>query len=507
MAFPSTADTLPTNKADATVSATDHAAAHNTTAGAVNAVEAYLVAAPRSAPYVLVAASDSPTAWKNKADYVCDGTGDQVEFSSAVSALPATGGEVRLAPGTFTFGAPLALTKPITLRGSGRRATRIALANGVNDYAIKVDAQAGSEGRDFWVFDDFGMDLNCTNQTAGGGILAGGVCQSTFTNLHLNRPHTIGLHLTSSTAITFAHHNRVAFCLFDGGDQSGGNGCALRIGASDENVIFACDFENNGGSTGAEEDTAQLKCEVGLNSIQNCVFVNGKAGLAIHNCNDVRVIGCVFDGSALDQLRISGSRNSVIGNSFTSPGSGASNNVASAIRVVFGDDGNQIIGNFLATHTTATRTRSLIRLEGTGGQTNNVITGNRFRQEGSPGTALIENAATLTRLLNNIGLDPATQTLVAGTAIVPYPLTPISSAGNITSTAAPTIANGYDAQEVILLNVGTNNIILQDQGTLASSNLRLTATSVTLGARDSIRLTFSAAVGDWVQTGGLVNVL
>jgi hypothetical protein len=497
-----------TNKTDATTAAGDHAAHHNALATDVNALEAHLAAAPQSGVALVVAATDSPAAWKAKADYQCDGTADQNEFAAAVTALPATGGVLQLAPGAFSFNGPLTLTKPVTLRGSGRRASRIALANGMNDYGIKIDAQAGSEGRDFWLLEDFGMDCNAANQVGGGGILAAGACQSTFQNLHITRPHSIGLYLNNSTAIGFGHHNRIAYCLFDGGDQSPGTGQGLRVGPSDENVIFACDFENNGGAAGAEENTAQLKLEAGLNTVQNCVFVNGKAGLASHDCNDNRILGCIFDGSALDQLRISGARNSIIGNSFTSPGSNAANNVASAIRVTFGDDGNQIIGNFLASHTTATRTRSLIRFEGSGGQTNNVVVGNRFQTLGSLGTALIEDGATRTRYDNNVGFDPATQTVAAATAIKAYPVTPLTASGATTMTAAPTIADGYDGQEIVLLNVGaTNNIVLQDQGTLASSNLRLTATTVTLGPRDSIRLAYSAAVGDWMQTGPLVAVL
>jgi hypothetical protein len=403
MAFPTNADTLATDKTDGIFSASDHPANHNAVNTAVNAVEAYLIAAPRHGFSLLVAANDSPAAWKAKADFVCDGTGDQVELAAAATALPAIGGTIYLAPGGYVLNAAWTLTKPITLKGSGRRATTIALANGVNDYAIKIDAQSGSEGRDFWVFEDFTVFGNSVNQTAGGCILAGGCVQSTFRDLRINGPHTNGLYLTSSTAITFGHHNRVENCLFDGGDQSPGNGCGLRVGASDENFISKCDFENNGGAAGAQEDTAQVKLEVGLNTVVHCVFVNGRAGIASHDCNDNRIIGCVFDGSNGDQVRISGSRVVVMGCSFTSCGSNSANNLYSPIRVAFGDDGNQIIGNFFASHTTASRTRSLIRFEGSGGQTNNVVSGNRFRVEGALGTALIEDSATNTRYRDNIG--------------------------------------------------------------------------------------------------------
>ena len=75
-------------------------------------------------------------------------------------------------------------------------------------------------------------------------------------------------------------------------------------------------------------------------------------------------------------------------------------------------------------------------------------------------------------------------------------------------TSAPTLSNGYDGQIVRLINVdgGTYTIALQDQGTLASSNLRLSGATIGIGPRDNITLMFDSTVGDWVQIGQ-VNVI
>lgn len=83
----------------------------------------------------------------------------------------------------------------------------------------------------------------------------------------------------------------------------------------------------------------------------------------------------------------------------------------------------------------------------------------------------------------------------------------LSAAGSVTvgtATTTPILPDGFDGQSITLLNVGANDIILTDQGTMAASNLRLTASTVTLTGLDSIRLTFSSVVGDWIQTGPLV---
>jgi len=81
-----------------------------------------------------------------------------------------------------------------------------------------------------------------------------------------------------------------------------------------------------------------------------------------------------------------------------------------------------------------------------------------------------------------------------------------TSGGTALMASAPTIANGQDGQFLILYNGSTNTVTLQDQGTLANSNLRLSATTVALGTRDSIMLVYSSTIGDWIQVG-TTNVL
>ncbi len=67
-------------------------------------------------PMLMVAASNAPTAVKNRADYVCDGTDDDVQINAALAL-----GSVQLTDGEYTIRAPLAITKPgVGLYGTGR---------------------------------------------------------------------------------------------------------------------------------------------------------------------------------------------------------------------------------------------------------------------------------------------------------------------------------------------------------------------------------------------------
>lgn len=114
---------------------------------------------------------------------------------------------------------------------------------------------------------------------------------------------------------------------------------------------------------------------------------------------------------------------------------------------------------------------------------------------------------------NNIGIrnastyvsTPSTAqniTAVGNTILANAQTVQLTANASYTLTSAPTIANGQDGQVVTILNVDTTDTItIQDQGTLASSNLRLSATTIALGPRDSIQLMYSSTIGDWVQIG------
>ena len=75
----------------------------------------------------------------------------------------------------------------------------------------------------------------------------------------------------------------------------------------------------------------------------------------------------------------------------------------------------------------------------------------------------------------------------------------ISTTTAANMTATPTIADGADGQIVTVVNTGTNTFTIQDQGTLASSNLRLVGATFAVATRDNITLMYNAAIGDWVE--------
>jgi hypothetical protein len=72
----------------------------------------------RTATFI-IAASDSSTTAKAQADYVCDGTADNVEIQAALTSLASSGGKVLLLEGTYNLAAGITLSAKTELLGSG----------------------------------------------------------------------------------------------------------------------------------------------------------------------------------------------------------------------------------------------------------------------------------------------------------------------------------------------------------------------------------------------------
>jgi len=89
----------------------------NTTVSNLSAdlVDGYQVA--RIATYV-VAASDAPAHAKAQADYVCDGTADNVEIQAAIDALPSGGGKVVLSEGKFILTSKITAGAGVSIIGT-----------------------------------------------------------------------------------------------------------------------------------------------------------------------------------------------------------------------------------------------------------------------------------------------------------------------------------------------------------------------------------------------------
>lgn len=92
---------------------------------------------------IVVAASDSSAKSKAQADYVCDGTADNVEIQAAIATFSSIGGILHMCSGTYAAHNNILVNKPnVTIEGDGS-GTKIVLANAVSSTLVS-DVVAGA---------------------------------------------------------------------------------------------------------------------------------------------------------------------------------------------------------------------------------------------------------------------------------------------------------------------------------------------------------------------------
>jgi hypothetical protein len=127
-------------------------------------------------PTITVAASNSLAVAQNGADYVCDGTGDNVEIQAAIDAVnTAGGGTVQLISGTYTISAIIKLRAGVTLLGQAMSSTIISVPSGSNISAIQNYNYSNNTLDTNLHIRNITISHVGTSKTAGGGIVLTGV--------------------------------------------------------------------------------------------------------------------------------------------------------------------------------------------------------------------------------------------------------------------------------------------------------------------------------------------
>jgi parallel beta-helix repeat protein len=283
----------------------------------------------------------------------------------------------------------------------------LKLKGGSNGYVLKM---SGTDTR--ITVRDLTIDGNCLEQgTTGnsGGIDGSGAVACRFDNIHFIACRDNALYLGGMTNGGFGHNNRVLGCLFDESMNSLGPGRGIHMSSSDENQIIGCDFEFLGGSGGSIFGTAVcILDQSGTQFIDSCNFVggatNGTKGIRLQDCSSTKIVGCNFDGTAGDSIFIAGTGNLVSNCTIFGPGEvGSLGGQVSGIHLEYASKNNSIIGNSIASSTTAGKTRSLIREEASGGAGPNLITGNTLIVRGALAVAPTEIEGAGTLFYNNLG--------------------------------------------------------------------------------------------------------
>lgn len=352
---------------------------------------------------IIVAASNSPQAVKDGAQYIATGTNDQTTINNALTA--AAGGKVYLAEGTYTISASINIPNNTTLAGAGT-GTIVTIPNGQNGtYAMLTNASTPGSG---FTIRDFTINGNSANQTS--GVTDG---------IYLN---TVGDAYSSPVLPGALIDNMTITSLF------GGN--AVKLSLSDNNTIT--------NSTLIRSSDGVYTANSGFNTVTNNKIMANVVGMYMDaNSYNGTITGNVFkDNSYAGLMTWSVSNNILQSNVFTDNGGNTTNN-----SIIF--DGtsthNHIVDNTI-TDASATTTNYAITINSSSATSNyisgNILSGSAINdlgtgtiyegQANAAGNFMIQPAGTI-ELMKNTNI---TGTLsVSGATTVGSPLSVGQTAG------------------------------------------------------------------------------
>ena len=293
---------------------------------------------------------------------------DDEAVQAAIDALPGAGGKVVLSEGVFTLAASLLIAtgRPLTLVGQGRGITTLILADDVDDHIIKpAGAVTGCK------FEDFTLDGNKDNQSAGAGISYDDMVHVTTFRVEAKNCKAAGFGGATSHTIT---DGLWIDCLAHDNDTFG-----FIIGlTSDRCRLIVCTAEDN-----------------------------GSLGIALDGCVDSMVLACTSLGNTDDGIEIfSATRNKVIGCT-------SLNNGSKGIDVATGGTDVLIADNIVNGNSGLGIDRGI--------SSSTVVRNNIGHVTEKSGTATLVNGQTSIAVTHGLAVTP-----VAGDIMV----TPIESWGN-----------------------------------------------------------------------------
>lgn len=158
---------------------------------------------------IVVAAADSALKARQSADFVCDGTTDTTKLAAAVAAVPAAGGLLALAEGTFLGSLAPSNRNNLTIRGAGA-GTVLAPASGIaldigHCSKIMVDGLAIGDGDTGLKVNGASLgrfrDLHVMSGISGDGVLIDGdsATETFFTDIFVKDVGGICWHYTRTT--------------------------------------------------------------------------------------------------------------------------------------------------------------------------------------------------------------------------------------------------------------------------------------------------------------------
>ena len=311
---------------------------------------------------IVVAAVDSSAKGKLQADYVGDGTDDDVTIETAIAALPATGGTVVLLDGTYSIGDGagdgIDITKSnVTITGAGRSTVLqrqgdtasndgvITVGNGSTAYSGVVISNLFIDGQE---------TLYSGIQNVG-ILFTTDITQSTITNTWIDRNDGYGIYFLGSASDTA--NNNITGNVITNNDAVG-----IQISDSSHNRITNNHIEGNAGDGGVS-----IASSSNYNIIEgNNISSNSNYGILVASGTYNSVLSNTFNSSSNITIFLLSDNNTINGNTIISSGH---------VSIDIQSDKNTITGNNIISSTNSGISMS--------GADSNTITGNNINEVGA----------------------------------------------------------------------------------------------------------------------------
>jgi parallel beta-helix repeat protein len=252
-------------------------------------------------------------------DYLCDGTADQTEINAAITALPATGGEVVILDGTYNITAKINVAKNnVSIRGNGNATILKRMYNSsTGEGVITLTSRSGCKIANLQV------DGNKASYTASNnfGIYLSSSSNNTVTGNTCNNNNNDGIRLYSSsnntvTGNTYNNNSNYGIYLYSSssdntvtGNTCNNNSTGIYLSSSSNNTVTGNTCNNT--VTGIYLYSSSNNNTVTGNTCNN----NSNYGIRLSSSSNNTVTGNTCNNNSNYGIRLySSSNNTVTGN-------------------------------------------------------------------------------------------------------------------------------------------------------------------------------------------------
>jgi len=197
---------------------------------------------------LIVAASNANARSKRGADYVCDGTADEVEINAAIMALGSVGGKVLLTEGTFNLNTAINITTSnVVLSGMGHNTLLKITGVGVNGIYIHNETNPDAVIQSI-IIEKLKIDGNKANQsgTSHGIYIYTGVQYCFFDKLWITNCKTDGINILGGSGnLLMCSCNTITQCKINNCDHD-----LIHIESSHMTTISNCPTLDTAGNDG-----------------------------------------------------------------------------------------------------------------------------------------------------------------------------------------------------------------------------------------------------------------